>query len=146
MVNTYIIKFHPQYFNNPKTVTSTVESEPTKPTHCSVGSSNFIISPGIRKVWSVCVGQKKVGLFLAIKRTEKNAGNWIGHQTDVPEVAGLILVSVPIAFVEIWSWNNFYGHSLPVVDPSISRRWGVWWGSGYKWMVYFRFGTCPGTM
>ena len=43
-------------------------------------------------------------------------------QSDAPtciqEVLGLILRSGHISFVEIWSWNNFYGHFLPIADTS----------------------------
>ena len=72
----HIIEFHPQYLNKPETVTSTVESEhnKTKPTHCSVGPANFIISLGIRSVWSVPVRQKKVDISLTISCTAKAAG------------------------------------------------------------------------
>ena len=56
------------------------------------------------------------------------------------QVAGSIVGSGHIAFVEIWSWNYFYGHFLPTADSSRSwRKYGhstgyprvcVWGGGG----------------
>ena len=34
------------------------------------------------------------------------------HQTDIKKVMGLILGSSYKSFIEIWSWNKIYGHSL----------------------------------
>ena len=34
----------------------------------------------------------------------------------IQEVAASILSPATLCFLEIWSWSNFYGHSLPIAD------------------------------
>ena len=60
---------------------------------------------------------------LTIKRPAKNAGPgkcWMLHPIGAQEVAGSILGSGPIVAVEIWSWNNVYGHSIQVRKLSVT--------------------------
>ena len=42
-----------------------------------------------------------------------------------------------ISFVEIWSWNNFFGHSLPAADVPVKKKAVVnyWWRYGHLVLV-----------
>ena len=84
----------------------------TKPTHWFVDPAIFLSAwISAKSDQSASVGRKR----LTIKCTAKTArpGNSVGC---VIRLAGSILESGHIAFVEIWPCNNFYGHFLPAAD------------------------------
>ena len=64
-------------------------------------------------------------LKLTIKRPAKNAepGNcWMHRPIGVQEVESSILGSGSMVFVETWSRNNFYGHSIQVGHLSVTEK------------------------
>ena len=110
----HIIEFHPQYL----TRDGYEHSWKTNTLICR--PSEFYYQPGRpQSLISLCPSEER----LTIKHQPKNAehGNcWMLHPIGALEVAGSILGSGPIVVVEIWSWNNLYGHSIQVRKLSVT--------------------------
>ena len=76
--------------------------------------------------------------LLKFQDIEKNHKN---NATGIQEVAVSILGSSHISFIEIWSLNNFYGHSLTTTDSN--RAVVSYWQKYGHLVLVNRLGSLP---
>ena len=101
---THIIEFHPQYLKDPETIKRTVESEHDKTNTIICRHSECNYQPGHPKGLISPRPSEESGSLANIKCAAKDAGpGKMRSPTGVQKVAGSIIGSGHIAFVEIWS-------------------------------------------